>query len=83
MHWCYNILYSIIESGIITCWLELFCFFPIWQLSLFIITNCRLFVWVVRIMAFIATFNNISDISWRPVLLVKEIGIPGENHQFV
>jgi len=28
-----------------------------------------------------ATFNNISVISWRSVLLVEEIGVPGENHQ--
>ena len=27
------------------------------------------------------TFNNISDISWPLVLLVKEIGVPGENHR--
>ena len=26
-----------------------------------------------------ATFNNISAISWRSVLLVKETGVPGEN----
>jgi hypothetical protein len=32
-------------------------------------------------MVFNATFNNISDISWGSVLLVKETGIPGENHQ--
>ena len=31
-------------------------------------------------MMFNATFNNISVISWRSVLLVEEIGIPGENH---
>jgi len=30
---------------------------------------------------FNATFNNISDISWRSVLLVEEIGVPGENHR--
>jgi hypothetical protein len=30
---------------------------------------------------FNANFNNISVISWRSVLLVVEIGIPGENHQ--
>jgi hypothetical protein len=30
---------------------------------------------------FNATFNNISVISWRSVLLVEEIGEPGENHQ--
>jgi len=31
-------------------------------------------------MVFNATFNNISVISWRLVLLMKEIGVPGENH---
>ena len=29
---------------------------------------------------FNATFNNISVISWRSVLLVKETGVPRENH---
>jgi hypothetical protein len=28
-----------------------------------------------------ATFNNISVISWWLVLLVEEIGVPGENHR--
>jgi hypothetical protein len=28
-----------------------------------------------------ATFNNISVISWRSVLLVEETGGPGENHR--
>jgi hypothetical protein len=28
-----------------------------------------------------ATFNNISVILWRSVLLVEEIGVPNENHQ--
>ena len=32
-------------------------------------------------MVFNATFNNISDISWRSALLVEEIGGPGENHR--
>jgi hypothetical protein len=27
------------------------------------------------------TFNNISVISWRSVLLVEETGVPGENHR--
>ena len=26
------------------------------------------------------SFNNISVISWRSVLLVEETGVPGENH---
>ena len=30
---------------------------------------------------FNATFNNISVISWRIVLLVEETGISGENHR--
>jgi hypothetical protein len=28
-----------------------------------------------------ATFNNISVISWRSVLLVKETGVPKENNR--
>ena len=34
-------------------------------------------------MMFNATFNNISAISWRSVLLVEETGVPGENHRLV
>jgi hypothetical protein len=30
---------------------------------------------------FNATFSNISAISWLPILVVEEAGIPGENHQ--
>jgi len=30
-------------------------------------------------MVFNATFNNISVILWRSVLLVEEIGVPAEN----
>jgi hypothetical protein len=32
-------------------------------------------------MVFNITFNNISVTSLRSVLLVKEIGVPGENHR--
>jgi len=32
-------------------------------------------------MVFNTTFNNISGISWRSVLLVEETRVPGENHQ--
>ena len=35
----------------------------------------------VRVMVFNATFNNISVISWRSVLVVEAIGVPGENHR--
>ena len=30
---------------------------------------------------FNATFSYISAISWRPVLVVEEAGVPGENHR--
>ena len=33
------------------------------------------------ILLFNATFSNISAISWRPVLLVEEAGVPWENHR--
>jgi len=32
------------------------------------------------VMVFNATFNKISVISWRPLLLVEETRVPGENH---
>ena len=32
-------------------------------------------------MVFNDTFNNISALSWRSVLLVEDIGVPGENHR--
>jgi hypothetical protein len=35
-------------------------------------------IWFI---VFNATFIIISAISWRPVLMVEEAGIPGENHQ--
>ena len=38
-------------------------------------------VFRVRVMVFNTTFNNISVISWRSVLLVEETGVPGENHR--
>jgi 2',3'-cyclic-nucleotide 2'-phosphodiesterase (5'-nucleotidase family) len=37
----------------------------------------------VRVMVFNATFNNISVILWRSVLLVEETGVPRENHRFI
>jgi hypothetical protein len=40
-----------------------------------------LFYLGVTVMVFNAILNNISDISWRSVLLVEEIGVPGENYR--
>jgi hypothetical protein len=34
-----------------------------------------------RFFVFNATFSNISAISWRPVLVVEEAGVPGKNHR--
>jgi hypothetical protein len=34
-----------------------------------------------RVIVFNVTFNYISVISWRSVLLVEETGVPGENNR--
>jgi len=36
---------------------------------------------IVRIMVLNATFNTISAILWRSVLLVEDTEVPGENDQ--
>jgi hypothetical protein len=36
---------------------------------------------VFEFLVFNATFSNISAISWRPVLVVEEAGVLGENHR--
>ena len=46
-----------------------------WGLSL----PCR--IYMVRVMVFNTTFNNISVISWQSILLVEETGVPGENRR--
>jgi hypothetical protein len=35
---------------------------------------------MIDFLVFSATFSTISAISWRPVLVVEEAGVPGENH---
>jgi hypothetical protein len=35
----------------------------------------------IRVMVFNTTFNNISIISWWPVSLVEETGVPGEKKE--
>jgi hypothetical protein len=44
---------------------------------------CLTSSFAVRIMSMVynATFNTISVISWRSVLLMEETGVPGENHR--
>ena len=47
-----------------------------------LIKYAGVFVYVLLwIMVFNATFSNISAIAWRSVLLLKETGVPGENHR--
>ena len=36
---------------------------------------------LIWFLVFNATFSNISAISWRPVLVVEEARVPGENHR--
>jgi hypothetical protein len=43
--------------------------------------GCLFACLLVCLMVCNATFNNISVISWRSVLLVEETGGPGENYQ--
>jgi hypothetical protein len=35
----------------------------------------------LNFLVFNATFSNISAISWRPVLVVEEAEVPGENQR--
>jgi hypothetical protein len=39
------------------------------------------FIYMCGVMVFNATFNNISVISWRSVLLLELKGTHGENHR--
>ena len=41
-------------------------------------TNKKGLIWLLVVNA---TFNNISTISWWPVLVVEEAAVPGENHR--
>ena len=52
----------------------------IFKLFLFVVMVCVPMEDLVYFMVFIATFNNISAISWRSVLLVEETGLRGEKH---
>jgi hypothetical protein len=44
-------------------------------------TRNLVYDWLIDFWCFNVTFNNISAISWRPVLVVEEAGVPGENHR--
>jgi hypothetical protein len=40
-----------------------------------------IFIFICYLWCFNATFSNIPAISWRPVLVREEDGIPGDNHR--
>jgi len=59
----------------------LFAYFICLMLSLFV---AQLFLQLIRsegVMVFKATFNDISFILWRLVVMAEETGVPGENHR--
>jgi hypothetical protein len=43
--------------------------------------NTFVHIFSIRFMVLNVTFNNISVILWRSVLLVEKSGVPGENHR--
>jgi hypothetical protein len=49
--------------------------------SIFSEAHANKFDFFVDFWCFNVTFSNISAISWRPVLVVEEAGVPGENHR--
>jgi hypothetical protein len=46
----------------------------------YIIQKASMRMFRVTVVIFNATFNNISAISWRSILLVEETRVPRENH---
>ena len=55
---------------------------PVYLISMAVIIKVTIFSMMrVRIIVFNATFNNISAVYWRSVLLVEETRIPRENHR--
>ena len=42
------------------------------------LSKVRMNFWILVLSA---TFSNISAISWQPVLVVEEAGVPGENYR--
>jgi cellulose synthase/poly-beta-1,6-N-acetylglucosamine synthase-like glycosyltransferase len=41
----------------------------------------RIVIYIMANILYNATFSNISAISWRPVLVMEEARVPGENHR--
>jgi hypothetical protein len=60
------------------------CIFVEWPVKIISMRDyIHIYCLFVCLVVFKATFNNISVISWRSVLLLEETGGPGKNHQHV
>ena len=53
----------------------------VWFIEQALLHSWSVYLFMVRVIVFNTTFNNISVISWQSVLLVEKTGVPGENHQ--
>ena len=43
--------------------------------------NLYYLIWLIDCWCFNDTFSNISALPWRPVLVMEEAGVPGENNR--
>ena len=66
----FHIFFSVLQKTISISWLS----------TINNVSNFIVFREFSRAMLFNATFNNISAILWRSVLLVEKTGVYGENH---
>jgi hypothetical protein len=57
-----------------------FCLF-LNLVQIFYIYSNNVQILIFDFWCFNATFSNISAISWQPVLVVEDDGVPGENHR--
>ena len=68
-----------------SCFIYIFLYFIIFHCYNFF--HCKFYfivffhIWVGLVYSVKATFNNISVISWRSILLVDETWVPVENHR--
>jgi hypothetical protein len=77
-----RLLITSLISSIYVFWL------PFWDLQTFLLNQINQYIFKslrkiwFDLLCFNATFiSNISAISWRPVLVVDETGVSGENHR--
>ena len=77
--WCVYESQSIIRRVISVSALALYIrYIYFWNLKFL---NNFIIIMIDWFIVFNATFSNISAIPWRPVLVVEEAGVPGENHR--